>query len=237
LKRIARFRRGKSGPLLVALALTLLITHCAPSEGPTPVGVVLEFIAHLSITADDQFLLTMEVRNTGDSTLLPSDAFNGVMELRDAEGDLRVRVDAPRLGGPLEPSHLMFPIAWTGRLAPGVHRLIWGALGYGAKAMEFEVIEQDGKIYLGSQFIRGYSKTDRVTFPRLDDYGRATPLVMMAKSDLQARVGVAPEQIIVRSVEIINRCKINLQNLKNLNHAFGVFWTLGSHLPNAFPAL
>ena len=96
----------------------------------------------LSMAADGQATAQLGVRNAGTGDFTGSDSFNGVMEVRQATGQPRLRSDM-RMVGPIRAGEAVFPLGWTGMLDPADYTLTWQAPGAEGVSVDFS-IEQRG---------------------------------------------------------------------------------------------
>ncbi len=132
-------------PAWVLFALLLGVIGCA-NIAPLDVGRLKPEV-RLSMGEDGQALIRIGVTNVGTGALPANEAFQGVMEVRDGAGVVQSRIDAHKLGA-LEPGQTdMFGSLRT-RYEPGTYRLLWNAPTMGQIALEFDILEQDGKMLL-----------------------------------------------------------------------------------------
>jgi len=193
---------GMSARLLIVLVSTAVsVLGYVTVPEPTPAILHLTFEANVGINADGQTVAAIQIQNTGTATFPASRGLNGIMEIRDEQGNLRVRAEAPRLDGPLSPGDFVFPIGWCGTLSPGLHELVWQTREYGSTLVKFEIVEHAGKLSLERRSTQSNSKDKPAAPPKENDYGKATPLVEQAKTDLGKRLGISVNGIRVRSVE------------------------------------
>jgi hypothetical protein len=106
----------------------------------------------VEVNADQAFHASLGIRNEGVAPFAGDEAFNGQMELRYAEGDqageLRASAEIVPLA-PLKPGDTAWPMTWRGSLDPGAYILTWGAEGYGVTTVRFQIVEREGRLYLG----------------------------------------------------------------------------------------
>jgi hypothetical protein len=103
-------------------------------------------------TLDGEFLISLEVCNTGSGIFEGDEKFNGVMEIRDEDWDVCTRTEIFRMQS-LEHGESVFPISWRGDLLPGIYTLIWGAPDYGFTEINFEVTDYDGLNIISKEYI------------------------------------------------------------------------------------
>jgi hypothetical protein len=113
----------------------------------------LGFEAQVQVNSGQEFHASLGIENTGQVAFAGDDAFDGEMELRYADGEqsgeLRARAEILALSR-IEPGDTAWPVTWRGRLDPGAYTLTWGADRYGETRIQFQIVERDGRLYLGS---------------------------------------------------------------------------------------
>lgn len=136
--------------VVVLVGLVSLVTGCAsmPVVGARrDAGLV--FDAAIAVSADESFKASLSVSNASDTRFAGDKRFNGEMALRYAETDaLRASANVVPLQA-IAPGGTVWPLAWEGELTPGGYILTWGAAGYGETQVRFEIVEQEGRLYLG----------------------------------------------------------------------------------------
>jgi len=111
----------------------------------------LEFETAMQINAEQEFHVSLGVRNAGEKAFAGDQAFDGRMEMRYTDGE---QAGDPRAGAhivplrALEPDETAWPLVWRGQLEPGAYVLTWGAEGYGSTEVTFQVVERDNRLYL-----------------------------------------------------------------------------------------
>jgi hypothetical protein len=139
------------GAFALALLLSLVYTACS---APTPVHQrpALSFEAQMEVNADQEFHVSLGIHNASTAPFAGDEAFKGQMELRYADGDqtgeLRASAEIVALA-PLAPGDTAWPMAWRSPLDPGAYVLTWGAEDYGVATARFQIVERDGRLYLG----------------------------------------------------------------------------------------
>ena len=138
--------------LLCALLCGLTVGGCA-SPKPDDATSTLSFDAQMQINSEQEFHVSLGIKNSDQASFAGDDEFIGKMELRYADGDrageLRARADIERLAK-LEAGETAWPMSWRGQLDPGTYTLTWGADRYGETHIQFQIVERDGRLYLGS---------------------------------------------------------------------------------------
>jgi hypothetical protein len=137
--------------LLVVLALSLAGCGTSLQTADPPVReLLINFFATIRTTPDDE--VRMEIGVSGAEVVPADDAFNGLWELWDMDGNLRASGSVtrqPELYGGQE--HVM--VEWQSSLLPGSYELTWGAPNYGGMTMIFDVLSHGGRIQIGEQQI------------------------------------------------------------------------------------
>ena len=138
--------------VLCALVVGLALVGCRAAK-PDDGNPELSFRAEMQVNANQEFHASLGVENRGDRTFGGDETFDGEMELRYADGEqageLRARAEIVTFPE-LKPGDTAWPMTWRGQLDPGAYLLTWGAEGYGETRVEFQVVERDGRLYLGS---------------------------------------------------------------------------------------
>ena len=114
----------------------------------------------MQVDAGQEFHASLGIQNKSAAPLAGDEAFTGQMELRYADGEraeeLRASAEIAALS-PLSPGDTAWPMAWRGLLDPGAYVLTWGAESYGMTTVEFQIVERDGRLYLGPHSqVRGH---------------------------------------------------------------------------------
>jgi hypothetical protein len=138
--------------LLCVLLIGLPACGCAAPK-PGDATPILSLEAQMQVNAGQEFHASLGVKNTGQVSFAGDDAFDGEMELRYADGErageLRARAEIRALSR-IEPGDAAWPTTWRGRLDPGAYTLTWGADRYGETRIQFQIVERDGRLYLGA---------------------------------------------------------------------------------------
>jgi hypothetical protein len=103
----------------------------------------LTFDASMQENSDGKILISVGVCNTGSGRFKGDEYFNGIMELREADGDVCTQAEIYQFQA-LEHGESVFPLSWRGELYPGTYTLSWGAPAYGYTEVCFEISEYDG---------------------------------------------------------------------------------------------
>ena len=133
----------------LAVVILIILSSCTPS--PESISPRLTFRAPMQAGSGEELQVTLEVHNEGDARFPGDDAFDGVMQVRAANGVLRARIDIVSLG-PIDPGESASLAAWRGKLEPGSYRLTWGAPGNGYTMVDFSIVD-DGRFYLGDEVV------------------------------------------------------------------------------------
>lgn len=108
----------------------------------------LEFPVHITVNSNQRSHITLEVHNRSRSTFPGDKFFQGLMEIRSADGDLLARANTRQIGA-INPGGSAFVIGWEGELQPGSYQLIWGSTPYGYSLTNFDVYTQNGRLQFG----------------------------------------------------------------------------------------
>lgn len=154
----------------------------------------LAFEVAMQVGSDQEFHVSLGVRNSGTGTFEGDNSFNGEMEIRHMpSGELRASAQIVPLES-LAPGETAWPVDWHGKLDAGTYELTWGAEGYGSTSEKFAIVERDGRLY--------FERTPLVTTePEASPGEERDALVAAAVSDLQRRLELEAEGIEVVSVE------------------------------------
>jgi hypothetical protein len=179
----------------------LALAGCSPFSEAQP-SPELEFEIAMQLNADQEFHVSLGVRNTGQRTFEGDSSFNGQMEVRYVpSGELRASAEVIPLRA-IYPGETVWPLDWRAQLDPGTYELTWGAEQYGVATEEFDVVEKDGRLYLGEESLvvaePGQSPTPGEP---VEGTEQQDALVAQAVSDLQDRLGKGAKEITVVSVE------------------------------------
>lgn len=129
-------------PLLLAALLAL--TGCsalgisATTPAPESFQDELEFSSQYTDAPDGNSVITLYMVNTSSRAYPGDDIFNGRMEIRNSDGELRAAADIYQVG-PLSPGERRTQLTWEGVLTPGAYTLTWGAEGYSTITNEIQV--------------------------------------------------------------------------------------------------
>ena len=145
-------RHTKIQTLVLTLILSLTATMGCTTNQLPPGMPNLIFESFMQETLEGEFLISLEVCNTGLGIFEGDENFNGVMEVRDEDWDVRTRAEIIRIQA-LEQGESVFPISWRGDLLPGIYTLIWGAPDYGFTEIDFEVTDYDGLHIICQEYI------------------------------------------------------------------------------------
>jgi len=142
----------KSVIILGTIVLGLVASGCTAST-PENTATALRFEAQMEVNSEQEFHVSLGIRNRGPIAFSGDESFTGQMELSFVDGDRagepRARAEITRLAA-LEPNQTSWPMAYRCKLDPGAYRLTWGAEGYGTTTVEFKIVEREGRLYLGS---------------------------------------------------------------------------------------
>lgn len=188
----------KHKSVFALVILLLLVTGCgrAGEETPEP---LLTFAASLQAGEEETFHISLEAHNQREEPFPGNNAFNGVMVLNNAAGEMRARAEIATL--PLiEPGESVFPVVWSGLLRPGSYQLIWGANGYGHTVVSFSIVEQNSGPYIDEEVHTQQLAEDPPVTP---NYGVAQPAVEKARQALQQRLDVPLEAVRVQSIDAV----------------------------------
>lgn len=133
----------KTRSLIFILFLSLISTMGCTHNQLKPELPNLTFQASLQENLGGEYLISLGVCNTGLGMFEGDDNFNGVVEVRDKNGDICTRAEIFQFQA-LEHGESVFPISWRGELLPGEYTLTWGAPAYGSTDVRFDVTEFDG---------------------------------------------------------------------------------------------
>ena len=138
--------------LLSALTLVVLLAlvGCTTSPEPTPEAADLQLKVGVNTDADGEVVLRFGAHNMGPADFPGDEDFVGKWRLIDEAGDLRAS-GSLTIMGPLGSGETAFPVEWKGKLVPGAYTLTWDAAGYGLTAMNFTVVEHNGRLSIGEQ--------------------------------------------------------------------------------------
>ena len=138
---------------LLVLVLTSLVAAGCGAINAEKAAPELSFEVQMQVNAAQEFHASLGVENTGSTRFGGDETFHGEMELRYADGDqageLRARAEIVQLSE-LKSGDIVWPMTWRAQLDPGAYTLTWGAEGYGFTNTEFQIVERDGRLYLGS---------------------------------------------------------------------------------------
>jgi hypothetical protein len=151
----------------------------------------------MDVNSRQQWHVSLGVWNLGEETLRAHQAFNGTMELHDSMGEEVGRIQVSTLWD-LEPDQPAWPASCRSKLAPGAYTLTWSAPDYGGVVVDFTIIELDGWLYLGEEWIRTVGGE---LLPDDRDYGAFRSLVSLAGVDLAQRLGIDPETVTVEEIK------------------------------------
>ena len=190
--------------ILISLAFaTIAIASCTALPTSTSTPSPLIFDAHVAVSTKDYAVASAEVRNVESMTIPVTQTLNGVMQIRDERGGLRAHIEVPSLNEPLAPGQTAILTGWKGKLPPGTFVLIWGAPTLGCVEIQFDIVNQEGKLYLTTRMRQQHPGGVIGILPEWGDYGSATRLVELAKADLQNRLGVRQGQVLARNIEAV----------------------------------
>lgn len=138
--------------LFVLLITSAVAAGCSASQ-TMEADPELSFEVQMQVNAAQEFHTSLGVENRGSTPFVGDESFDGEMELRYADGaqagELRARAEVVQLCK-LESGDTVWPLAWRAQLDPGTYTLTWGAKDYGFSSVEFQIVERDGRLYLGS---------------------------------------------------------------------------------------
>lgn len=138
--------------LLALLILAAVAAGCSTPQSKD-IDPELSFEVQMQVNAAQEFHTSLGIKNRGPTPFAGDETFHGEMELRYADGaqagELRARAETVRLSR-LEPGETAWPVAWRAHLDPGAYTLTWGAQDYGFSTVEFQIVERNGRLYLGS---------------------------------------------------------------------------------------
>ncbi len=131
-----------------SLLIILFMSACSPAGTVEEIPereLTINFFALIKMSTENQ--VRMDIGVSSVSGPYEDPAFSGLWELRDEGGDLRASGLIESL--PLVSGEEIL-ISWEGVLEPGEYELTWGAPAYGGLVNQFEVVEENGVIKLGS---------------------------------------------------------------------------------------
>lgn len=142
--------------LLSALTLVVLLAlvGCTTSE-PTPEAAELTLKVAVNTDADSKVVLRFGAHNPGPAVFPGDEDFVGKWRLIDEAGNLRAS-GSLTIMGLLGSSETAFPAKWKGKLVPGAYTLTWDAPGYGLTAVNFTVVEHNGRLSIGEQMTQTF---------------------------------------------------------------------------------
>ena len=181
--------------LLIAVMIVAVLVGCGVSTARE--ARQLEFRAPMEVYSRQRWHVTLVLWNVGEATFRAYQAFNGTMELRDGVGEEAGRIQVCTLWD-LEPDQPAWSASFRSKLAPGAYTLTWSAPDYGGIVVDFTVIELDGWLYLGEEWIR---TVDGELVPDEREHGAFQALVSLAKVDLAQRLESDPEAVIAEQIE------------------------------------
>jgi len=192
--------RTKLLSVLMALVLLALV-GCAVTPEPTPEAAELHLKVEVNIDADGEVVLKFGAHNTGPADFPGDEDFVGKWRLIDEAGDLRAS-GSQTIMGLLGAGKTAFPAEWKGKLVPGAYTLTWDAPGYGLTAVNFTVVEHDGRLSIGEQTIQTFDDYEPQTLP--DEGEKVYPLAVgpgewleyevVSASNFQPLPGIAVQQ-------------------------------------------
>jgi hypothetical protein len=180
--------------ILALLALVVVLVACGPSFASD--AGQLAFEAPMNVDSGARFHVSLGVRNVGDGRYRDYGAFNGKMELRDDAGGEVGRIQVATLWE-LAPGNAGWPAAYVSKLPAGAYQLTWGAPEHGSVAVDFTIIELEGRLYLGEESIQG---TAGETPDDGREYGALQHLVDLARVNLSQRLGVPVDAVSVEDI-------------------------------------
>ncbi len=186
----------KRGTLILVMISVLGLMGCAFGARPQPGQ--LRFRVALFEEVTEEFVLSLEVQNTGPRQTRRLPQVNAMMELRDAHNILVAREPVTSLIS-IESDAILNPAIWRGRLSPGSYRVLWGAPDLGYSETHFDIVEQAGRRQLGEEVDQHFYPEREL--PDLPRWGEAQPAVDRAVVLLRDRLGAREEWIRVERVE------------------------------------
>jgi len=128
--------------------LLLALVGCAGLDTATEVDEPLELTLDVAESGSEIEIRFGIIRHED----VPEETLVGEWQLRDAEGDSRaasedmlVNPESLELDGPA-----FIVMTWSAELDPGDYTLDWGIEGYDPVQARFSLINQDGRVILGS---------------------------------------------------------------------------------------
>lgn len=145
--------------LLTSILVLVLLAVVGCANPPRPASALLEPEAQLTMQDGGVVIIRIGATNASAWNYPANEAFNGMMEVRNATGDLRSRIDVHQFGA-LGPKETAMPAELKTQLDAGTYRLTWSAPTMQVMSLEFEVLDRDGKRYLRaeSHHIRPYTE-------------------------------------------------------------------------------
>jgi len=134
--------------LVTCLILVVGLAGCTGSsaelrEERAPIDFVVDL-------AEDgpQLAITFGLRRVG---VLSQETLDAYWQLTDAAGELRAESISPAVDANAIPDDgsTLEIMTWRGELDPGRYELIWGVNGLGSRTVQFEVLSNDGGLFLG----------------------------------------------------------------------------------------
>lgn len=154
---------------------------------------LLQFGAKVEVSAGSFTTISLDIRNQSSAEFPGDEDFAGVMELRDAEDVLLVRMERGSMPE-LSAGSRAFPMSWRGFLPPGDYDVRWGAPSHGYTRVAFTLEEQGGQIYLRSEQVVSSLVGPAANFPIPDDFGSLQTLVAQSETHFVDTVNEEPLQ-------------------------------------------
>lgn len=148
------FEVTKIRKTLVAMILLLTLfascrTDNSQQTGTDQVVTPPKFSVAVETNTAQETRASLMVINSGNTPFPGSDDFNAEMVLWTAEGEPRARIEANVIQS-IGPDETIYLSSGYWKLDPGVYFLTWGAPDYGGNVTIFSVIENSGRLNLGS---------------------------------------------------------------------------------------
>ena len=151
----------------------------------------------MNVDSSQQWHVSLGVRNV-DPEPFPGDGFfSGVAELHDSAGQEVSRVQVMGIGA-LGPDEAVWPAALQHKLAPGAYTLSWSASDHGGVVVDFTIVELDGWLYLGEEWVQSPGGE---TLPDEREDGALQSLIGLARVNLAQRLGLDPDAVTVQDIQ------------------------------------
>jgi hypothetical protein len=199
MQRENRKRGGKmmKATLLSTLTLVALLAlvGCTTSPEPTPEAAKLTLKVAVNMDSEGEVVLRFGAHNTGPADFPGDKDFVGKWRLIDEAGDLRAS-GSLTIMGLLGSGETAFPAEWKGKLVPGAYTLTWDAPGYGLTAVNFTVVEHNGRLSIGEQTTQTFDvpAEGEMVYPLAVEPSEWLEYEVVSASNFQLLPGTAVQQ-------------------------------------------